>query len=672
MRYVVTGAAGLHRLASRRGARRRGPRRRRRRLLHRLLRPGAEGGERARSRRAAARPRRGALDFAGVDGVFHLAAQPGVRSFGDVFPLYVRRNVLATQRVFEAAAARAACASSSPRRRRSTARPSATRRRRTRSRARSRRTGSRSSRASTSRARTRAASALDAVVAPLLHRLRPAPAAGHGLPRDLRRRCWPRAARSSSTATASSRAASRTSRDAVDATDRGDGAGAGRGGLQRRRRRGGVDARGDRAARADRRADARRRDASTPPRATVAGRRPTRRGSATRSAGSRGRRSRTGLSAQWSWASGRVAARHEPRRSAPAQAAGTVDPEAEQEVDFGRYWRALAVALVAARSAASSSARSSATLISLGTQRNVTRRPRTSISASRTRAERQTRRAPERSDEPEHGARDRDVAARRRLGSACKRGQAFRSGISTQPMLGNLAKVGQHRAVLALTVQVVAAKRVASCAANGLAQRGRRRISELHDTKLKKLDEQFQRRRIIARTNERIALAQSSRRSATTRRRDDRQAAAPDAAERDGRSPSSSASAAQLDLRPRSARRRRRSSARVSRRRRDEARARAAARRGRRRADRAASLGVLAALAVGPRRRASGRRSRGRRCSRGSSVAVVVPAARRGGADRGDARRASRRSSTASSSSTTRRRTPPRSGRAPSATRASW
>jgi len=43
------------------------------------------------------------LDFAGFDGVFHLAGQPGVRSFGDVFALYVDRNVLATQRVFEAA-----------------------------------------------------------------------------------------------------------------------------------------------------------------------------------------------------------------------------------------------------------------------------------------------------------------------------------------------------------------------------------------------------------------------------------------------------------------------------------------------------------------------------------------------------------------------------------------
>ena len=45
------------------------------------------------------------LDLDGVDGVFHLAGQPGVRSFGDAFPLYVRRNVLASQRVFESCAA---------------------------------------------------------------------------------------------------------------------------------------------------------------------------------------------------------------------------------------------------------------------------------------------------------------------------------------------------------------------------------------------------------------------------------------------------------------------------------------------------------------------------------------------------------------------------------------
>ena len=54
------------------------------------------------------------LDLRDADGVFHLAGQPGVRSFGPVFADYVRRNVLATQRVLEAAAgARVVLASSS-------------------------------------------------------------------------------------------------------------------------------------------------------------------------------------------------------------------------------------------------------------------------------------------------------------------------------------------------------------------------------------------------------------------------------------------------------------------------------------------------------------------------------------------------------------------------------
>jgi nucleoside-diphosphate-sugar epimerase len=43
----------------------------------------------------------------GVDGVFHLAGQPGVRaSFGPGFEAYVERNVLASGRLFEAAARR--------------------------------------------------------------------------------------------------------------------------------------------------------------------------------------------------------------------------------------------------------------------------------------------------------------------------------------------------------------------------------------------------------------------------------------------------------------------------------------------------------------------------------------------------------------------------------------
>jgi UDP-glucuronate 4-epimerase len=46
-----------------------------------------------------------ALELDGLDGVFHLAGQPGVASFGGVFPVYVRQNLLASQRLFEAAAA---------------------------------------------------------------------------------------------------------------------------------------------------------------------------------------------------------------------------------------------------------------------------------------------------------------------------------------------------------------------------------------------------------------------------------------------------------------------------------------------------------------------------------------------------------------------------------------
>jgi nucleoside-diphosphate-sugar epimerase len=42
-------------------------------------------------------------DLGEVDGVFHLAGQPGVSSFGEVFPVYVRQNLVATQRLLEAA-----------------------------------------------------------------------------------------------------------------------------------------------------------------------------------------------------------------------------------------------------------------------------------------------------------------------------------------------------------------------------------------------------------------------------------------------------------------------------------------------------------------------------------------------------------------------------------------
>ena len=47
---------------------------------------------------------RDSLELDGFDGIFHLAGQPGVRSFGSVFETYLDRNVLASQRLFEHAA----------------------------------------------------------------------------------------------------------------------------------------------------------------------------------------------------------------------------------------------------------------------------------------------------------------------------------------------------------------------------------------------------------------------------------------------------------------------------------------------------------------------------------------------------------------------------------------
>ena len=234
------------------------------------------------------------LELDGVDGVFHLAGQPGVRSFGDVFPLYVRRNLLATQRVFEACAragVRVVFASSSS----VYGDAERTRRRRTPSRGRSRRTGSRSSPASTSRYAYARAFGLDAVV------LRYFTVYGPRQRPDMffRRVCErarSTAARSRSTAAASSRGASRTS--ATPSTRRSAAMERGR-----RRRvynvgggRGGDDARGDRAARAassGRTLDVEHAGAAKGDvRAHEA---PTSRASAPRSAGSRGRRSRDGL-----------------------------------------------------------------------------------------------------------------------------------------------------------------------------------------------------------------------------------------------------------------------------------------------------------------------------------------------------------------------------------------
>ena len=105
--YLVTGAAASSARTSRTPPRGR-PRRRVPRRVHRLLRPGPEAGERRAARRrstptCSSTDLDGLLD--GVDGVYHLAGQPGVRaSFGPDFVHYATRNVQASARLFEAAA----------------------------------------------------------------------------------------------------------------------------------------------------------------------------------------------------------------------------------------------------------------------------------------------------------------------------------------------------------------------------------------------------------------------------------------------------------------------------------------------------------------------------------------------------------------------------------------
>ena len=133
------------------------------RLLHRLLRRRAEGGERgAGSTSTRLDLAEEELDFDGLRRRLPPGRAAGRAQLRRRVPgLPAPQRAREPQRVFEAAAA-TACASCSRRRLRSTAPPSATRRPRTPSRIRSRRTGSRSSPASSSPTPTPAAFGLDA------------------------------------------------------------------------------------------------------------------------------------------------------------------------------------------------------------------------------------------------------------------------------------------------------------------------------------------------------------------------------------------------------------------------------------------------------------------------------------------------------------------------------
>ena len=229
------------------------------------------------------------LDFGGLDGVFHLAGQPGVRSFGDVFPLYLRRNVLASQRVFEAAArdgVRVVFASSSSvygaAERYPTPEDDAA--------AAALAVRDHEARLRASRGRVRARVRPRLRRAPLLQRVRPAAAARHGVHPD-RQRAGVGHAASSSTATATSRAAGRTWPTSSTRPSRRSSGGSGTYNVG-----GAIEASLNEAIALLERISGRTLDVSSagrPSRATSGGRAPTRPGSAPSSAGRRGSRSRT-------------------------------------------------------------------------------------------------------------------------------------------------------------------------------------------------------------------------------------------------------------------------------------------------------------------------------------------------------------------------------------------
>lgn len=163
------------------------------------------------------------------------------------------------------------------------------------------------------------------------------------------------------------------------------------------------------------------------------------------------------------------------------QAPGTVDPEAEQEIDFGRYWRLLAARwwLLAAGLVLGALV---GYAVSLGGgqtyQATATLYLGQPYSASGNIALQTLQTNPSTVKTIIHAASVIDSVA-----ASCQAKPAsFRGGISTQAVSGNLAKNGQTPLV---SITVKSAKRKTSaCAANGLAHQVLDRISAYANQKI--------------------------------------------------------------------------------------------------------------------------------------------------------------------------------------------
>src|SRR5581483_2952393 len=152
----------------------------------------------------------------------------------------------------------------------------------------------------------------------------------------------------------------------------------------------------------------------------------------------------------------------------------TTDPEAEQEIDFGKYWRLLGArwwvpvgalvlgAIVGYAVALGGSQRYSASA-TLYLGQPYTASGNVALQALQT-------------NPSTVGTVAHSLAVDQRVAAVCKaKVGSFRSGISTKPISGSLAKNGQNPLV-SLTV-LSPKKKVAACAANQLAKAVISRIS---------------------------------------------------------------------------------------------------------------------------------------------------------------------------------------------------